>query len=71
MWIRGYSASVKARVTRKTDLPKKDRQLNIRLTEAQYSAVERAAMRLGIDPSTWARMAVLRDTNYNPDDELA
>jgi len=58
-----------ARKTRKTDLPKRDRQLNIRLTAAEYAAVERSARKISLDPSTFARMQTMKGTDYDPDEE--
>ena len=42
----------------------------MRLTAAQYAAVERNAKKIGLDPSTFARMNILRGTDYDPDDEF-
>ncbi len=44
--------------------------MHMRLTRAQKDAIERAAAAATLDASTWARMIVLRETDWTPEAEL-
>lgn len=62
-----------AKVTHKTGKPNRDVFINVPVTKGQKKAIIRAASTLGLDPASFARMCILRDTPYDPekDEDLA
>lgn len=44
-------------------------KLSVPLATAQYDAIRRAARKAAIPPATWARMVILRETDWNPDSD--
>jgi len=55
-------------LARKHPDDKRTKSLHVKLTSAQREAIDRAARRDTLDPSVWARMVLLRSTDWNPDD---
>ncbi len=46
-----------------------DQKIDVRLTPSQKILVERAAKRLGLTSSSWARMVILDKLGWTPPDE--
>lgn len=57
------------RKSRKPPEHKRTAHIDVRLTENQKTAIEKAASRLALDPSTWLRMVGLDRAGWNPDDD--
>lgn len=55
--------------THKTGKPKRDAFLSVPLTKGQKHAVIRAAEKLGLDAASYARMRILADTPYDPEQD--
>lgn len=46
---------------------KREEQVNVRVMIAQKAAMERAARRVNLDLSSWARAHLLEKANWDPD----
>jgi len=46
-----------------------DQKIDVRLTPSQKILVERAALRLGLTSSSWARMVILDKLGWTPPDD--
>jgi hypothetical protein len=57
------------KVTYKTGKPNRDAFLSVPLTKGQKRAVIRAAEKLGLDAASYARMRILADTPYDPEQD--
>jgi hypothetical protein len=44
-------------------------KIDVRLTRSQKSEIERAAKRVGLTASSWARMVILDRLNWRPPDD--
>lgn len=58
-----------AKGSRKPTAEKRTENLQVKLSPTQKEAVVRAARRATLDLSVWARMVLLRETDWNPDDD--
>lgn len=55
--------------THKTGRSNRTEFVSVPVTPAQKEAIVHAARRLGLDVAGFARMSILKDTNYDPDDD--
>ena len=57
--------------TRKQTIAPRGVHLDVRLTESQKATIERVALAVGLDPSTWLRMVGLKESGWQPTEEDA
>lgn len=44
-------------------------KIDVPFTKAQKEAITRAARKAALSPASWVRMVVIRETDWNPDED--